>query len=67
MLENELENLRLALTWSLEQKEVTIAVSIYVSMRDFWFYQGYHVEALNWINKILPFAEDLDISLRGRF
>lgn len=65
MLSEEHDNLRVALSWSTEH-QIEDAFKIMASSRDFWFYQGHHLEAYTWMSKIKEQADLLDDVAKGR-
>jgi len=65
LIEDELDNIREVLSWSLTH-DVSIGVEIAINIRDFWFYQGYHVEAHSWFNRFHVQQDNLNPVLRSR-
>ena len=57
-LEAELENLRTALGWSLEQQEGEEAARMAVSLWPFWILRGYMSEGRQWLNRTLAALPD---------
>ncbi len=54
LLEIERENMRVALEWSLSRGNVTLGVRLAGALWHFWWIYGYHVEALYWMERLLP-------------
>ncbi|MCI0712979.1 MAG: LuxR C-terminal-related transcriptional regulator [Chloroflexi bacterium] len=65
-LELEHDNLRAAIAWSLDSGEVTVGLRIITALRDFWFYEGYHVEAYQWCERALKHVSQIHPILQGR-
>jgi hypothetical protein len=57
-LDIEHDNLRAALTWSLEQKEARAALQLAGALFYFWEVSGYWVEGQNWLERALVLADD---------
>jgi non-specific serine/threonine protein kinase len=55
-LENEHDNLRAALSWSLENGLSKQGLQLACNLRDFWFRHGYHKEGVEWFEKMLASA-----------
>jgi predicted ATPase len=53
-LEQEHDNLRAALHWSLTNKEEETAMRLVGSLWWFWYLHGHYCEGREWVNKILP-------------
>jgi predicted ATPase len=66
-LEAERENVAFALNWTLEQKLAELHTRMVVALRDFWYYQGYHTEAINWYQRSISLIDNLDNTLKGKF
>lgn len=62
---DELDNLRAVFEWSLERDGVD-AITVLSDTRDFWFYQGMHVEAHTWYTRLQDKAEQLPPVLWAR-
>jgi predicted ATPase/DNA-binding CsgD family transcriptional regulator len=54
LLDIERENIRAALEWSMRQGKMTVGVRLAGALWHFWWVYGYHVEALNWMERLLP-------------
>ena len=65
-LDIEHDNLRAALGWSLHGRETEFGLRMVAAMRDFWVYEGYHVEARSWVEQAFALLEDAPQNLRGR-
>jgi predicted ATPase/DNA-binding CsgD family transcriptional regulator len=53
LLESEQENLRTALTWSLDDGDRTLGVRLAGALCLFWFACGYHTEGRQWTQQLL--------------
>jgi len=52
-LEAEHDNMRAALTWALERKEVEVALRLGGALSWFWLIRGYHSEGRRWLEEAL--------------
>src|ERR671910_1697714 len=52
-LEAEHDNMRAALTWALERKEVAVALRMGGALSWFWEVRGYHSEGRRWLEEVL--------------
>jgi predicted ATPase/class 3 adenylate cyclase/Tfp pilus assembly protein PilF len=52
-LEAEHDNMRAALTWALERKEVEVALRLGGALSWFWSLRGYHSEGRRWLEEAL--------------
>jgi predicted ATPase len=52
-LEAEHDNMRVALTWALERKEVELALRLGGALWGFWQTRGYHSEGRRWLEEAL--------------
>jgi predicted ATPase/class 3 adenylate cyclase len=52
-LEAEHDNMRAALTWALERKEVELALRMGGALWSFWSVRGYHSEGRRWLEEAL--------------
>jgi predicted ATPase/class 3 adenylate cyclase len=52
-LEAEHDNMRVALTWALERKEVEVALRLGGALSFFWSGRGYHSEGRRWLEEAL--------------
>lgn len=68
-LEVELDNIRAALAWSLEQPQAELALSVASTLRRFWLARGYLVEGRDWLERSLamPGSGDPAIRVQGIF
>lgn len=57
-LESELDNLRAALTWSLESGRVEEGLRIAIALYQLWTIRDYAEEALGWHERLLARADD---------
>jgi len=64
-LDNEYENIRLALLWSIEKEPVT-ASRIAASIRHFWLIRGHLTEALAWAEEILSLAPEMSAETKWK-
>jgi predicted ATPase/class 3 adenylate cyclase len=64
LLEEEQNNLRAALTWSIERREADIALRLVWDLWHFWATQGYLSEGRKWAELALAKGTDAPISLR---
>ena len=65
-VEAELENIRAALAWSLEQPGAELAMRLAGTLRYFWLMRGYLVEGRNWLERALSQSEPADPAVRAR-
>ncbi len=73
-LEIEMDNLRAALQWSLEEKQLSLGLSLAIILAHFWSTQGYWVEGRKWFESFLALSEENEVEnkpaafyLTGRF
>ncbi|MBK9125859.1 MAG: tetratricopeptide repeat protein [Chloroflexi bacterium] len=59
----EHDNIRTALAWALSGGDAGIGARIVGALRDFWFYEGFHVEGLHWAHQALEHLDDVDASV----
>jgi DNA-binding CsgD family transcriptional regulator/tetratricopeptide (TPR) repeat protein len=52
-LEREHDNMRAALSWSMEQDEVELALKLGGALRWFWYVAGYYSEGRSWLEAAL--------------
>lgn len=52
-LDAEIDNLRAALAWSIEQNEVEIGLRMGGALWRYWWWRGYWHEGLEWLEKLL--------------
>ncbi len=52
-LRAEQDNLRSAMTWSLERLETGLGLRLVAALRDYWFYTGFFVEGRRWTDLAL--------------
>ena len=57
-LEGEHDNLRSALSWSLESKQIEAGTRAAIALRRFWEIRGYAREGLTWFERLLADPED---------
>jgi predicted ATPase/DNA-binding CsgD family transcriptional regulator len=65
-LEIEHENIRVVLNWCINQHCPELAMQLMTALRDFWFYQGFHTEALQWLERLLVYMGNTPPVLRAR-
>jgi predicted ATPase/DNA-binding CsgD family transcriptional regulator len=53
-LETELDNIRVALAWALEQKRIEAGIRITNALYQFWDRRGYLREGFNWYERLNP-------------
>jgi predicted ATPase/class 3 adenylate cyclase len=56
-LEAEHDNMRAALSWALERKEVEVALRLGGAVWWFWWRRGYHSEGRRWLEEALAIEE----------
>jgi tetratricopeptide (TPR) repeat protein len=56
-LEHELDNLRTALTWAIENQESEICLELAIGLGWFWFIGGHLIEGGDWLTKILALPD----------
>jgi predicted ATPase/DNA-binding CsgD family transcriptional regulator len=61
----EQDNLRSALSWSLEGGDLQYALRLVAALRDHWFYNGFLVEGLRWSTQVLNMAGNASPELLG--
>ncbi len=64
-LEQEHDNLRAAMQWSLEQEHREIALRLGGVLRSFWYVRGYFSEGLDFLEQALVHSDDVDKSVRA--
>ncbi len=52
-VQSEYDNLRAALTWSLNSAEIEPGMRITAALRDYWYYSGFHSEYKYWTDLAL--------------
>jgi predicted ATPase/class 3 adenylate cyclase/Tfp pilus assembly protein PilF len=52
-LEAEHDNMRAALSWALERKEIELSLRLGGALSWFWFVRGYHSEGRRWLEEAL--------------
>jgi predicted ATPase/class 3 adenylate cyclase len=62
-LEREVDNLRGALGWALQQGHAQLAAHLDVALGDFWIVHGHWVEGRQWHMRVLAVREELSPSL----
>lgn len=65
-LELDFDNIRAALTWSLDGPNAETALRLATAMRHFWLARGYLVEGRVWLERALASDESSDLSTRAR-
>jgi predicted ATPase/class 3 adenylate cyclase len=64
-LEAEHDNMRAALSWALERKEVEVAIRLGGALWLFWFVRGYHSEGRRWLQEALAIEERISPGSRA--
>ena len=64
-LDAEHDNLRAALTWALEQREVDLAGRLAAGLWPFWRARGLYHEGRRWLEQVLTLGDALPWSLRA--
>jgi predicted ATPase/DNA-binding CsgD family transcriptional regulator len=57
-LETELDNIRVALAWALEQKRIEAGIRITVALYQFWDRRGYMREGFSWYERLNQHLDD---------
>jgi predicted ATPase len=65
-LEQKHENLRAALLWLLEQKEIEAALRLGSALRRFWFIRGHLSEGRQWLEQALMESEGVVAPVRAK-
>src|SRR5215813_11371581 len=66
LLETERENLRLALKWSL-QGDIALGLRLAGALWYNWVAYGYHTEAYQWTQQLLPFIDKAPLTYHPKF
>jgi predicted ATPase len=64
-LEDEHDNLRAALRWAKEQREVRIGLRLAVALEQFWELRSYLSEGARWLAELLAITEDEEPQLKA--
>src|SRR5688572_27898515 len=64
-LDDEYDNLRLALEWSLEEQDGDASLRLAVAMHDVWAWRGDASPAGEWVSSALAIAPDEPSALRA--
>jgi predicted ATPase/transcriptional regulator with XRE-family HTH domain/tetratricopeptide (TPR) repeat protein len=64
-LEDEHDNLRAALRWAKEQREVQIGLRLAVALEQFWELRSYLGEGTRWLAELLAIAQDEEPALKA--
>jgi tetratricopeptide (TPR) repeat protein len=62
-IRDELDNLRVALTWTLEGADIVLGSRLVGALREFWYSEGHMAEGLRWIGDALERSEDIPQAL----
>ena len=65
-LEAELDNLRAAMAWALEQGQSELAVRIATALSKFWWTRGYRREGLQWLDRGLSGSGPISPGVRAK-
>ena len=57
-MEGAHENVRAALTWALESRQVTLALRLAAALEQFWYLRGYWSEGRAWLTRALAQSDD---------
>ena len=66
-LEQDLENIRAVLEWSLSGGDVTLGVRLAGALCLFWYGNGYHVEGYQWTQRFLVRLDEVPLAYHPRF
>ncbi len=66
-LEQELNNLRAVLEWSLGEGDVALGVRLAGALSLFWWAYGYHVEGRRWIQPLLERLDEVPMRYHAKF
>jgi predicted ATPase/tetratricopeptide (TPR) repeat protein/DNA-binding XRE family transcriptional regulator len=64
-LEDEHDNLRAALQWSKDHRDVQTGLRLAVALEQFWELRGYLSEGARWLAELLAIAEDREPELQA--
>jgi predicted ATPase/Tfp pilus assembly protein PilF len=64
-LEAEHDNMRAALSWALERKEVEVALRLGDALWGFWSVRGYYTEGRHWLEEALAIEERVSPEVRA--
>lgn len=67
LLSAEHDNLRAALDWAYDNDEITLCVRMVSALDLFWHAYGWHVEGLNWTQRLLDRIEETDRAYHAAF
>lgn len=59
-IEVEYDNLRAAIEWSLDKKDIEVAAQLVMYLGRFWQLRGYYCEAAMWLDRILALHDTED-------
>lgn len=65
-LTDELDNMRVALNWSLGGADVELGARILSALRDFWYYKGLLSESAAWLDRVLSAEEALTPAVQAK-
>lgn len=60
-LDEELSNLRTALSWSLEQQDIKLAFALAAALGRYWELRGYYSEGREWLEKVFELSKVMAI------
>ncbi len=66
-LEQDLENIRAVLQWSLRDGEVALGVRLAGALCQFWYGNGYHIEGRRWTQQLLERLDEVPLEYHSRF
>jgi predicted ATPase/DNA-binding CsgD family transcriptional regulator len=65
-IRDELDNLRVALAWTLEGADIVLGSRLVGALREFWYSEGQIAEGLRWIEEALEREEDIPQALKPK-
>ncbi len=67
ILGQEHDNLRAALTWSIEQGQASVAARLGFALWHFWYIRAHHLEGMRWLEQILSLPLSTAERARGLY
>ena len=65
-LMDELDNIRTALNWALDDVKVELGARLVSALRDFWYYKGFLSESARWIERALETEGEISPAIRAK-